>query len=118
LDFNGLCHERLLTSRRNSKRYAYRLRGISIGLNQNGQDATLVVSSRNISATGLAFLHAGPIPPGTSCRIRLVNQAGEDQVVPGTVVHCRSVQEKGKLHEVGARFDQPIDPQRFVTVDD
>ena len=118
LDFNGMCHERLLTSRRTTKRYGYRVRGISIGLNQNGQDATLVVSGRNLSGTGVAFLHSGPIPRGTVCRIRLVGLDGEDQVIPGTVVHCRSVQKKGSLHEVGARFDQPIDVQRFVTVDE
>lgn len=117
LDFDGLCHERLLTCRRKNKRYPYRVRGISIGLNQNGEDATLVVSGRNLSTTGLAFLHLGPIPPGTACRIRLISLEGAEQVVLGTVAHCRALREKGNLHEVGTKFDQPIDPQRFVVVD-
>lgn len=118
LDFDGLCRERLLTSRRKNKRYAYRVRGISIGLNQNGEEATLVASGRNLSSTGLAFLHLGPISPGTACRIRLIGLEGAEQVTLGTVAHCRAVREKGNLYEIGTKFDQPIDPQRFVAVDD
>jgi hypothetical protein len=112
LDFNSLCHERLLVSRRKETRYSYRLRGISIGLTQDGQDVTLVISGRNLSSTGLAFLHVGPIPLGTTCQVRLVEARGQDRVLTGIVAHCRAVQQD--VHEVGVRFDQPIDPQPFV----
>jgi len=112
LEFQSQCHQRLLPSSRRQQRHPYRVATISMVLTQDGQDATLIVSGRNLSADGLGFLHAGPLEEGTSCRVRLVNLQGQEEHVDAIVAHCRPA--KGNLHEVGVKFDRSIDPDRFI----
>ncbi|MFQ6048217.1 MAG: hypothetical protein ACE5K7_02510 [Phycisphaerae bacterium] len=112
LDFDSLCRQRLLSSRRKDKRYIYRARGVSIGLVQDGRDITLLACGRNLSTNGISFLHDGPIGPGTLCRVRMLDRQGQGHVAAGTVVHSRPLQKQ--LYEVGVRFDQPIDVSLFL----
>ncbi|HUW82318.1 MAG TPA: PilZ domain-containing protein [Phycisphaerae bacterium] len=112
LDFQSQCHERLLPSSRRQKRCPYRVPAISMVLTQNGQDATLIVSGRNLSTNGLGFLLAGPVPEGTACRVRLVDAQGQEEDVDAVVAHCRAA--KGDLHSVGVKFTRSIDLERFT----
>ena len=112
LDFQSECHERLLSTSRRQERHPYRLKAISMVVTQNGQDATLIVSGRNLSANGLAFLLAGPLPQGTPCRARLVDDHGQEEHIDAIVAHCRPV--KGDLHEVGVKFVRSINLEHFM----
>ena len=112
LEFQSQCQERLLPSSRRQKRYPYRASAISMVLTQNGQDATLIISGRNLSTNGLGFVLAGPVPEGTACRVRLVDAEGQEEHVDAVVAHCRAA--KGDLHNVGVKFTRSIDLERFT----
>ena len=112
LEFQSQCQERLLPSSRRQKRLPYRASAISMFLSQNGEDATLIVPGRNLSANGLGFLLGGPVPEGTSCRVRLVDAEGQEEHVDAIVAHCRAVE--GNLHNVGVKFTRSIDLERFA----
>lgn len=112
LEFQSQCQERLLPSSRRQKRCSYRVPAISMVLTQNGEDATLIVSGRNLSANGLGFLLGGPVPEGTSCRVQLVDAEGQEEHVDAVVAHCRAVE--GDLHNVGVQFTRSIDLERFI----
>jgi len=116
LDRGGKPHDRLyrlLRSRRRHERYRYRVRGVCVALIRGGEEAMLVVSGRNLSAGGVAFLHAGPIEVGTRCRVRLIDRDGHDQHITGAISHCRCV--RAEVHEIGVQFDQTIDPLFFIS---
>ena len=58
-----------------------------------GPDHTFMAQSRNISRTGIGFLHGSPLEPDTTCKLSL-----------------RTVAEN--VHQVGIRFNEPIDLDR------
>jgi hypothetical protein len=74
---------------------------------------TLIASTRNLSAGGLAFLHSSALPPDTLCRVRLLDRQGKAHMLPARVVHCRPVQ--CRLFEVGLKFDSLIEPEAFLS---
>jgi len=115
LDQDSKPHDRLyrmLRSRRRHERYRYRVRRICVTLFHDGEEATLFVSARNLSAGGVAFLHTNPIDIGTHCQVRLVDRHTQDQHVTGAIARCRYV--KAEVYEIGVRFDETIDPRFFV----
>jgi hypothetical protein len=73
-----------------------------------------LVIPRNISKGGLGLLHGGFVYSGTRCVARLRTIDREFVLAAGRVMHCRCV--RGRIHEVGVQFDEPIDVENFVRV--
>lgn len=72
-----------------------------------------VVFTRDISPTGLRFVHGGYLHVGAECRIVLATRTREVLCVDGVVKRCQYLQDR--LHDVGVEFDAPIDIDCFVT---
>ncbi len=70
-----------------------------------------LVPIRDISATGLSFLHGGFVYPGTRCVVQLISTHGAWENAAATVARCDYIEEM--VHEVGVRFDQVIDPGQY-----
>jgi DNA-binding response OmpR family regulator len=77
-----------------------------------GGEARFLVSTRNLSAGGISFLHAGFVHARTLTRILLPTLSDDVVSVPGRVAFCRHVDRT--VHEVGVQFDDRIDPMRFI----
>lgn len=77
-----------------------------------GESHDYLTLSRNISASGLSILHGGFVYPDTPCVLRIPTLDGATESIKADVVHCRLV--RGRVHELGLRFDRVIDPYCFV----
>ena len=77
-----------------------------------GVETRCLVTARNLSIGGLGFLHGGFLHANTACAIELPTIFGDSRVIRGAVRSCRHV--AGKIHEIGVRFDAPIDPYEFL----
>lgn len=71
-----------------------------------------LVRTRNISDTGIGFIHGCTIQPGTQCQIALLD-LDHQLVRRGGMVACSAGAEDNLFH-VGIRFDEPIDPADFI----
>jgi CheY-like chemotaxis protein len=71
-----------------------------------------LVRPRNISRHGLGFLHGSYLHVDSRCQVNLRTKSGELLSMSGRVCRCRHVQ--GRVHEVGMRFDQPVDVSLFA----
>lgn len=99
--------------RRSEKRHAYRRRDIEVELLRTRADpAKFLVPTRNISCGGLVFIHCGYVHPRTACRVRVTTLDGRWEIVRGVVAWCKYID--GRMHDVGVRFDNPIDVAPFV----
>ena len=99
--------------RRRAERRPWR-RTLRITVIQPGGDQRRVeIVTRNISSTGMAFLHNGFLHNGTLCRMQLITVENAWVDVTAVVVRCRLV--AGRVHEVGVRLNQPIDDGEFVS---
>lgn len=102
-------------NQRAGKRYRYVVReGLILQVDKD--DTRLIVRPRNISSSGIGLLHGSFLYPGTTCTIALKTTAGKHVLASGRIVHCRCV--RGRAHEVGVQFDNPIDVEDFVRVAD
>ena len=98
--------------KREHARLEYRVYDILVAIRYPGQTpARYLVTSRNLSAGGMSFLHGGFLHAGTACFVLLTDIEGEHVRVVGTVRSCRHVSKS--LHEVGVEFRQKLDPRRF-----
>lgn len=98
---------------RREPRYPYRHYDVKLHIIEpSGTQRTIRVITRNLSNHGLAFVHAGFLYPGTRCTADLITADNAWQRVGGVVVRCTLI--SGKLHDLGVRFDEPIDASRFV----
>ncbi|MFA9478558.1 response regulator [Phycisphaerales bacterium AB-hyl4] len=77
-----------------------------------GSNANYLVRPRNLSASGIAFLHGHYLHPDSECEIRLKSVAGKHHVVYGKVMWCRHIDLS--VHEVGLQFESPIVLDDFV----
>lgn len=101
-------------SKRVSERYTYRSRSVVTEvLEPTGAWSRYRTPTRNLSATGIGLLVGRFIYPNTRCRVHLVTIHHQPQVVSGMVAHCRYLSETATIHEVGVRFDEPIDIEFF-----
>jgi hypothetical protein len=102
--------------RRTQERFDYRPEaGLTVRIEQpGGSVSTHLVAGRNISTTGLSFLHGGFLHIGTRCTVRLIALNDESFMASGRVSRCRSVH--GRVHEVGLKFDRPLELAKFITV--
>ncbi len=107
-------HSKISRERREEPRVPFRL-SVRLGVlleNELKGRRTYALAPRNISCTGMSLLHGKFVYGGTNCVIGL--QALDGQVVPthGKVIWCRLI--TGRVHELGIRFDEPIDVGEFV----
>lgn len=102
--------------RRTQERYDYRPEGgLTVRIEQpGGSVSTHLVAGRNISTNGLSFLHGGFLHNGTRCTVRLIALNEETVLATGRVSRCRSVH--GRVHEVGLKFDRPLELEKFLVV--
>ena len=98
---------------RKHPRYSYRVKSCVIHMQQPGEPAPTAyfVPTRDLSATGMSFLHGGYVHPGTKCAIQLISTQGSWADVGGTVVRCRFVE--ANIHEVAIRFSHLIEPGEY-----
>jgi CheY-like chemotaxis protein len=83
---------------------------------QGGDGPAFPVACRNISCSGISVLHSAYIHPGTRCTAFLPNATGSGAVAArGEVVRCRHI--RGMAHEVGIRFDEPLDLRQVMRTD-
>ena len=73
----------------------------------SGEFPVFQTECRNISSTGIAFLHGSYVHPDTSCAIVLRMPSHEGLRIDAKTVRCRYVEEA--TYEVGAQFRRPVD---------
>ncbi len=113
LDENGADHGK---SKRIFTRLPLRLASVMVDLLQaNGDACRIVVAARNISSGGIAVLHNAFTHAETRCRIHLPVSTGGMRELGGEVTRCQHV--RGMVHELGLRFDEPVDPRMFLDGD-
>ena len=77
-----------------------------------GSVANYLVRTRNLSPTGIAFLHGSFVYTGTTCVLALHDKSGKIMGIDGRVVRCQHV--RGHVHDIGVRFSAPIDLNQFL----
>ncbi len=80
-----------------------------------GSTATCTVACRNLSCGGASLLHGAFTHPGTRCCVHLAKLDGSVREARGVVVRCTHV--RGRVHELGVRFDGPIALREHVELD-
>jgi hypothetical protein len=93
---------------RRDPRFPYRLGGSVIieVVHPGGSRVRYIVRPRNLSRSGLGFLHGNFIYTGTRCVVMLMTQDGAAIPCNARVVRCRHIQ--GKVHGLGIKFDKPL----------
>lgn len=91
-------------------------KSVAVGIRHGsrGDMIAMAMACRNISSGGMSLLHRAFIHNGSGIRICLKKLSGEIVGIDGVVVHSRHV--RGTTHEVGVRFDNPIDPREFLSL--
>jgi CheY-like chemotaxis protein len=106
--------ERESSDARRATRHLYRLPKLIVELEGDSeQPMRLTACSRNMSSGGLSFLAGQFIYPGTGCRVSLPSIQNRMQIVRGRITRCRYIEGTGSVHEVGVRFEQPVDVSLF-----
>jgi CheY-like chemotaxis protein/HPt (histidine-containing phosphotransfer) domain-containing protein len=77
-----------------------------------GTAGNYLVRTRNLSRTGIGFLHGSFVYTGTACTVALRSVDKAVVAVEGRVVRCNHV--RGHVHEVGVHFDKPIRLRQFL----
>ncbi|MEZ6234299.1 MAG: response regulator [Phycisphaerales bacterium] len=98
-------------------RWNFRPQGVEMRVNQSGgggvsSSSTVKVACRNLSRGGMSLIHGSFIHTGSSVTVFLKNSEQSKVPIAGTVVRCRHV--KGMVHELGIKFNLPIDTREFV----
>lgn len=102
--------------RRTFLRWPFQRQAILIEMQQpGGAMSQLRYACRNLSTTGLAILHSTYVHTGTRANVHLPDLEGNIHPKLAKIVRC--VHYKGVIHEVGLRFDQPINVRDFVQLD-
>lgn len=104
------------STRRQARRLAYRHWPIPVVLFQHqGTRSAITVISRNLSRGGMSFIHGSYVHTDLPVVVVLKNQSGIDVQITGRVVRCRHLERH--LHEVGVRFNAPVNVHDFLPVD-
>jgi CheY-like chemotaxis protein len=77
-----------------------------------GSVVNYLVRPRNLSRRGVGFLHGNFVHIGSRCQIHLLRLDKRAQAINGTVARCQHV--GGLVHEIGVRFDEPIELSQFL----
>jgi CheY-like chemotaxis protein len=99
---------------RRSMRATYRRGDVRIIVHHPGGSITdRRVLTRDLSAGGLSFLHAGYLHIGTRVDVNLRRHVGGgEDAVRGTAMHCEHI--AGTWHAVGVKFDRRIFPKLYL----
>ncbi len=98
--------------KRTSRRWRAQAQRVIVTLaEQNGPERMFIMAPRNISSGGIGLLHGVYVRPGTTCRVALRRVHGNAVQLAGKVVRCEHV--RGVIHQLGIRWDQPINPRDF-----
>lgn len=99
-------------------------RRLRVGLANNQATLTLIgeagvkthfsVLARDISRWGAAILHGQYVYPEARCELTLHGIDETTHLRAGEIRHVRHVQ--GMIHNIGIKFDQPIDLTEFTTL--
>jgi hypothetical protein len=102
---------------RRAERYSYREDdGLILEVHHHGgQQIDYLIRPRNLSNTGIGFIHGGFLHQGTPCVVILKTIAPGRMRVAARVARCRHVE--GKIHEVGLEFVEPIDLGQILLPD-
>ncbi len=100
-------------SQRAQPRFPFQASRCVVALQQPGSATpqSFDVPTRNLSASGMCFLHGGYVHPGSGCSVELIGLHGTWTHVVGRVVRCHYVQEG--VYDVGLRFSRLIAPEEF-----
>lgn len=79
------------------------------------EETSYALPSRNLSRTGIALLAGKFVYNNTQCVVELPTLGGKRAYVKGRVARCRYVEGSPNLHEIGIRFDQPIDVTKYCS---
>lgn len=105
----GLCTR---GSRRESRRWRAQTQKVVVLVqDESGARRSLVMAPRNMSTGGMGLLHGGFLHPGGLCVLVLRDVRGRAAQVSGKVVRCTHL--KGTIHDIGVRFDAPVNPRDF-----
>ncbi len=100
------------TGKRVFARWPYRKLAVDLEIQQPGGTMnTLRVVSRNLSRSGMSVLHTGFMHSRCKCTVRLTGIDGQVRPLSGTIARC--THRGGRVHEIGIRFDKPIDSRTF-----
>jgi len=102
---------------RTNARHRFRAEaGIMVAVCQPGGSVIrYTVMPRNLSTTGVAFLHGGFLHTGTSCLVSLPTLDAEWVNAIGQIVRCQHL--RANIHEIGVLFRDPIDLDHFLSAD-
>lgn len=78
----------------------------------NGATMKHIVTPRNLSQGGIAFLIGQFVYADSVCEMAIPDLQGQWQVVTGKVLQCRHI--SGVFHEASMVFDSPIDLNVFI----
>lgn len=83
---------------------------------QQGTDSDTVSSvvAKDLSSQGVGFFHASYVYPGTRAKFIMRDRGSEPVALEGTIRRCRHI--AGRVHELGAVFEAPVELERFVEV--
>jgi CheY-like chemotaxis protein len=108
-------HDPSPRAKKRSRRMSYRQQINCSIQHPGGGIATFAVSSRNLSQGGMAFLCNAFIHPGSQCTMALVTPQRQQVTAVGKIVHCHLV--RGRIHEIGVKFNRPINLGSFIAAD-
>jgi FixJ family two-component response regulator len=94
-------------------RWPYRVLWVDVRLEHpGGTDISVRIACRNLSSGGIGLLHNSYVYPDTMCTVWLPHPKKRTVAVQGRVVRCQHV--RGKVHEIGVQFEEPLDPREFI----
>lgn len=101
-------------NRRQDERHPYRAgaKMVATVFHPGGTTTRYLIKPRNISRTGLGFLHGSFLHLGTRIIVSLETLRHTLVNVTGQIVFCKFV--RGNVHEIGVRFSQPIELAQFI----
>ncbi|GAB4520925.1 MAG: hypothetical protein Tsb0013_24390 [Phycisphaerales bacterium] len=105
-------------SKRTAKRWSMQQqKAIVTVMEDGGVRRNLSIVPRNLSSWGVGFFHGGYLHMNTPCIVTMRTMRGVARSHKGTIVRC--IHKRGRLHEVGVRFEEEISPRDyFIDVGD
>ena len=102
--------------RREHVRWPFRRETIHVrAQHPGGVDTVIKVACRNLSRGGMSLVHSSFMHPGTRCTIALPHPTKKHTIVAGVVMRC--THRRGNIHEIGIRFDRPINIREYLDLD-
>lgn len=88
------------------------------GPSASGERGTYQVSTRNISAGGVGFIHDRALERGMRATVALQPRVGQGLILSARVAWCRPLPQGADdeiaLFQVGVQFDQPVDVDPYI----